>query len=61
VELVAVRTTEVTPGPHVDLPPAEPMHAEGPVVLELDGATCWIPPGWVGDRDGNSTLVITRS
>jgi hypothetical protein len=24
----------------------------GPAVVELDGATCWLPPGWVGVRDG---------
>ena len=24
----------------------------GPAVLELDGSTCWLPPGWVGARDG---------
>ena len=24
----------------------------GPAVLELEGATCWLPPGWVGVRDG---------
>jgi hypothetical protein len=29
-------------------------------VVELDGATCFVAPGWVGDRDGNSTLVLTR-
>jgi hypothetical protein len=26
--------------------------AVGPAVVELDGATCWLPPGWVGVRDG---------
>jgi hypothetical protein len=30
-------------------------------VLELDGATAWIPPGWVGVRDGgSSTLIVTK-
>ena len=24
----------------------------GPAVVELSGSTCWIPPGWVGARDG---------
>ena len=37
----------------------EPVSATGPSVLELDGATCWVPPGWVGARDG-TTLVLTR-
>ena len=50
----------------LELPPAEPLHAEGPALVELDGATCWLPPGWVGVRDGtaagtrSSTLTVTR-
>jgi N-methylhydantoinase A len=63
IELVAVRTAEVRPGPDLDLPIAPPIRVVGPEVLELEGATCWIPPGWVGVRDGNtdSTLILTRS
>jgi N-methylhydantoinase A len=62
VELVAVRTAEVRPGPELAFPPAEPLDVAGPTVLELEGATCWIPPGWVGVRDGtDSTLRLTRS
>ena len=66
VELVAVRTAEIRPGPEVRLPPAEPLDVSGPALLELDGATCWVGPGWVGVRDGtggdgtSSTLRITR-
>ncbi len=61
IELVAVRTAEVRPGPALELPPAEPLEAAGPAVLELEGATCWIPQGWVGARDGtSSTLRLTR-
>ena len=60
LELVAVRTAEVRPGPALELPPAEPLHVSGPAVLELEGATCWIPPGWEGVRDGDSTLRLTR-
>ena len=35
----------------------------GPATVELDGATCWVPPGWVGVRDGGIwrlTKVIGR-
>jgi len=61
VELVAVRTAEVRPGPELRLPPAEPLEARGPARIELEGATCWLPPGWVGVRDGtSSTLRVTR-
>src|SRR5437868_4063196 len=60
IELVAVRTAEIRPGPALRLPPAEHLRAEGPARLDLEGATCWIPPGWVGVRDGtSSTLRLT--
>jgi N-methylhydantoinase A len=61
VEVVAVRTAEIRPGPAITLPAGEKLRVSGPAVVELEGATCWIPPGWVGDRDGNSTLVVTRA
>src|SRR5215208_6094892 len=42
LELVAVRTAEVKPGPALQLPAGEPEKARGPAMLELDGATCWL-------------------
>ncbi len=61
VELVAVRTAEVRAAPRLELPAAEPLEASGPALVELEGATCWLPPGWVGVRDGtSSTLRLTR-
>src|SRR5436190_3924950 len=61
IELVAVRTADVSPGPDLQLLPAEALKAEGPTRIDLDGATCWIPPGWVGVRDGtSSTLRLTN-
>jgi N-methylhydantoinase A len=59
LELVAVRTAEVTPGPQLELPDGEPQRLSGPALLELDGSTLWIPPGWEGARDGSS-WVVTR-
>jgi N-methylhydantoinase A len=59
IELVAVRTADVRPGPRFELPPGEPVQVTGPTLIELDGSTCWLPPGWVGARDG-PTLVLTR-
>ena len=53
-------TAEITPGPDLKLPVGRREQARGPAVVELDGATCWIPPGWVGVRDGSSTLVVTK-
>jgi N-methylhydantoinase A len=61
LELVAVRTADVRPGPRFDLPPAPPLRVAGPSVLEQSGSTVWIPPGWVGVRDGSSTLAVTRT
>jgi N-methylhydantoinase A len=63
VELVAVRTADVRPGPEFELPSGESLHVVGPELVELEGATCWIPPGWAGVRDGttHSTLIITRT
>jgi N-methylhydantoinase A len=61
IELVAVRTAEVRPGPRFELPAAEPLDVTGPAVVELEGATCWLPQGWEGVRDGtSSTLRLTR-
>jgi N-methylhydantoinase A len=59
IELVAVRTAEVVPGPDFDLPRGEVQHASGPALVGLDGSTMWIPPGWEGARDGSS-WVLTR-
>jgi N-methylhydantoinase A len=52
LELVAVRTAEVRPGPELELPAGDRREERGPAVVELDGSTCWIPVGWVGVRDG---------
>jgi N-methylhydantoinase A len=59
IELVAVHTAEVRPGPPLDLPRAEPRHVSGPATVELDGSTIWLPPGWEGARDG-PLWVLTR-
>ena len=61
LELVAVRTADVTSAPRLELARGEPLNVAGPAVVELPGSTCWVPPGWVGVRDGNSTLVLTRT
>ena len=59
VELVAVRTADVRLGPQLTV--AGPAHsARGPAVLELDGATVWVPAGWSGSTDPHGTLVLER-
>ncbi|MFL5918719.1 MAG: hydantoinase/oxoprolinase family protein [Gaiellaceae bacterium] len=60
IELVAVRTADVRRGPELELPATETTHVAGPAVVELPGSTCWIPPGWVGARDGR-ILRLTLS
>jgi hypothetical protein len=59
IELVAVRTADVRPAPSFELPATDVVRVAGPAVVELPGATCWLPPGWVGARDGRM-LRLTR-
>ena len=60
IELVAVRTADLRRAPAIGLPVQQPVRVEGPAIVELPGATCWVPPGWVGARDGRM-LRLTRS
>ena len=32
----------------------------GPAIVELDGATCLVAPGWAGGIDAAGTLVLAR-
>ena len=60
LELVAVRTAEVRPAPPVHI--EGPKHvAHGPLSLELEGATAWIPAGWSGETEAHGTLVLRKS
>ncbi len=60
IELVAVRSADVTPGPDVALHVTNRHKVEGPCLLELPGATCWVPDGWHGETSDDGTLVLTR-
>jgi N-methylhydantoinase A len=60
VELVAVRTAEVAAGPEIDLRASVRRAVRGPEVVELAGATCWVPDGWSGETNGDGTLVLSR-
>jgi len=60
IELVAVRTAEVTPGPDVTLQVTSCYKVSGPAVLELPGSTCFVPEGWHGETNDDGTLVLRR-
>jgi N-methylhydantoinase A len=63
LELVAVRTAETRRGPALEPEALPHLEVSGPAVVELDGSTCWVAPGWVGVRDGpeqGAALRLTR-
>ena len=60
IELVAVRTADVVPGPDIALQASSSYAVSGPDLVELPGATCWVPEGWSGETNGDGTLVLTR-
>jgi N-methylhydantoinase A len=59
IELVAVRTARVRRGPPVELR-GPSLVARGPQLVELDGATCWVPAGWVGEANRSGTIRLER-
>jgi N-methylhydantoinase A/oxoprolinase/acetone carboxylase beta subunit len=61
VQLVAVRTAEVATGPEIELRGSETQTFRGPALVELPGATAWIPSGWTGATDVHGTLILRRA
>ena len=60
IELVAVRTAEIRAAPPLTVTGPR-LSTRGSQVLELDGATAWIPDGWSGETDAYGTLVLRRA
>jgi N-methylhydantoinase A len=60
VELVAVRTADVVPGPEISLHVTDCYKVGGSELVELPGATCWVPDGWSGETNADGTLVLSR-
>jgi N-methylhydantoinase A len=60
IELVAVRTAETVPGPDISFQVTDRYKVEGPRLVELPGATCWVPDGWSGETSEEGTLVLRR-
>ena len=58
LELVALRIAHVSPGP-TGMGTHGPDRPSGTGVVELDGATAWIPDGWRAEWRAGS-LVVTR-
>jgi N-methylhydantoinase A len=61
IELVAVRTAEVRPGPQLELTATERRAINGPEIVELPGATAWVPAHWSGETDRHGTLILRRA
>ena len=61
VELVAVRTASIQPGPALQLARRDRREVTGPARFELPGATCWVPEGWHGRTDELGTLVLGKA
>jgi N-methylhydantoinase A len=60
IELVAVRTAEVVPGPEVSFQVTDGRKVKGPELVALAGSSCWVPDGWEGETNRDGTLVLTR-
>jgi N-methylhydantoinase A len=60
IELVAVRTSDLVPGPDLSFAATASHQVAGPVLVELPGATCWVPAGWHGETNDDGTLVLQR-
>jgi hypothetical protein len=48
------------PGPEIALAGTARTEIAGPVLVELPGATCWVPEGWGGATNDDGTLVLRR-
>ncbi len=61
VEAVSLRLAAERPGTDPELPEDELGPAvEGPAVIAMDGATCWVAGGWTARSDPIGGLVLER-
>jgi N-methylhydantoinase A len=62
VEAVTVRLTAERPGvvPELHVGPRG-ERVQGPAVVPMEGATCWVAPGWSGEADSLGTIVLERA
>jgi N-methylhydantoinase A/oxoprolinase/acetone carboxylase beta subunit len=61
VEAVSLRLAAERPGADPELPRAEPgAPVAGPAVIPMEGATCWVAPGWTARTDAIGSVVMER-
>ena len=60
-EIVTRRIVATVSRPRPELRAGGGERVEGPVVVELPGATCLVSAGWAGEPDAYGTLVLERT
>lgn len=61
VEAVTIRLTAERPGVAPDLAVRERgPEVVGPATIPMDGATCWVAPGWTARENSRGTIVLER-
>ncbi len=61
VEAVTLRLAAERPGADPALPEGDPGDpVPGPAVIPMDGATCWVGPGWTARTDAIGAIVLER-
>ncbi len=62
VEAVSLRLAAERPGVDPDLPAGAPgPEIVGPAVVPMEGATCWVAPGWMARVDGGGAITMERT
>jgi len=62
VEAVNLRLAAERPGIDPELPASAPgAPVEGPAVLPMEGATCWVGVGWTARTDALGSIVMERA
>ena len=60
IELVAVRTADVVPGPDITLPATSATRCRARPRRAATARRAGFPTGWSGETNGDGTLVLTR-
>ncbi|MEW6583352.1 MAG: hydantoinase/oxoprolinase family protein, partial [Actinomycetota bacterium] len=62
VQAVSLRLTAERPGTRPDLEAGEPgARVTGPRAIPMEGATCWVAPGWSARTDPRGTILLERA